>query len=365
MTRKIKIINFIASMLVVVGSVFAISALSKNLGYIGTGKLILYYIIGIVISAFVCALFHELGHLLGAKISKFKIVSFCVWFFRFEKLKSGINFSLCFPDDTGYTEFYPKTKENLEKKFTLTTRLGLVFSALAVLICLPIFFVKTLPIFVFCMLSCFMPIGLYTLVSNSIPLVENGTRNDGAVLWGIRTNDDTTKVMFSLLKVQCELYEGKSFKDVDKKLLLDLPQLPEDDIYFGVMLLNKYRYYLDNADYKNAKKVLDRLATLKKYLPKSFIGEIGAENIFYNSFIEKNEDLADDIMYENEKYLNRVNDSVTIRAKLAYILFVKGEKDLFDTFYAKGIKEAKRQRLKGVKAFEISLLELVKEKFQK
>lgn len=362
MTRKIKILNYVISILVVIGSIFLISAFSKNIASVSTGKLLLYYIIGIIISGFICAVLHELGHLVGAKSCKFNVVSFCVWFFRWEKLKTGINFSLCFPDDTGSTEFYPKSSDNLEKKFAKTTSLGLVFSVIPILFCIPIFFVKTLPVFVFILLSCFLPVGLYSLVSNAIPLVENGVRNDGAVLYGIRTNDDTTKVMFSLLKIQVELYGNKSYKDIDQKLFFDLPQLPEDDLYFAMLLMNRYRYYLDRGEYENAKKTLDRLISLKKYIPKSFFNEINAENIFYNSAIVLNEEVADDLMYEYEKYLNNVNDSLTIRAKLAYILFVRGEKETFDIFYDKGVKEAKLQQLKGLKAFELNMLELIKSK---
>ena len=67
-------------------------------------------------------------------------------------------------------------------------------------------------------------------------------------------------------------------------------------------------------------------------------------------------------MYENEKYLNLINNNTTIRAKLAYILLVKGEKENFELFYKKGLKEAKSQQLSGLKTFEISLLELLKAK---
>ena len=364
MTRKIKIINFIVSILVVVGSVFLISKLSERYTSVKAFKLISFYVLGLIFSSFFCALIHEFGHLVGARISKFKIVSFTVWFFRWERLRTGTRFSFCFPDDTGSTEFFPKSVDNLERKFRMTTRLGLYFSVIPILFCLPIFFVKALPIFVFAILSCFLPVGLYSLVSNAIPLVENGVRNDGAVLSGIRHNDDTTKVMFSLLKIQSLLYNGKTFKEIDEDLYFGVPQLPEDDLNFTLILTCRYRYYLDKGDYENAKKVLDRLVTLKKYMPKAYFGQISAENIFYNTFISLNEDVADDLMYENEKYLNKINDSVTIRAKLAYILFVKGEKDSFDIFYNKGVKEAKLQRLKGLKAFELSLLEKIKAKIE-
>ncbi len=360
MTRKIKIINFVVSLISVLLSVYLISVLSAERFAGNTGKLILFYLLSILISSLVCAFIHELGHLLGAKISRFKIVSFTVWFFRWKRVRNRFDFSLCFPDDTGATEFYPTTDKNLEKYFAKTTRCGLIFSAIPILFCLPIFFNLNLSLFTFALTSCFLPIGLYMLISNAIPLVENGVRNDGAVLRGIKVQDDTTKVMFSLLKIQTELSNGKSFKDIDEKLFFDVPQLPEDDLYFALILLYRYRFYLDKKDYVNAKKVLERLISLKKYLPKQFYNEISAERIFYSTVIELNEDLADDLMYENEKFLNNVNDNVTIRAKLGYISFVKHEKEPFDIFYDKGVKEAKLQHLSGLKTFELDMLDLIK-----
>ena len=362
MSRKIKVINFVVSLLVAVLSVYLISVFSAERFTVSTGKILLFYVLGVIISAFVCAFIHELGHLIGAKSSGFKIASFSVWFFRWKKVKNKFQFSLCFPNDTGYTESYPTSQENLKKKFAKITRLGLIFSVIPILFCLPAFLISSLPFFVFALLTSFLPIGAYSLTSNAIPLCENGVRNDGAVLYGIKHNDDTTKVMFALLNVQANLYQGKTFRELDESILFDLPQLPEDDMNFAMLLSYRYYYYLDNKEYENAEKVLDRLVSLKKYLPKDFYCEILSESLFFNCAIELNEDKADDLMYENEKYLNSVNNNTTIRAKLAYILLVKGEKENFELFYKKGLKEAKSQQLSGLKTFEISLLELLKAK---
>jgi hypothetical protein len=362
MSRKIKVINFVVSLLVAVLSVYLISVLSAERFVVSTGKVLLFYVLGVIISAFICAFIHELGHLIGAKISGFKIASFTVWFFRWKKVKNKFQFSLCFPNDTGYTESYPTVQENLQKKFAKITRLGLIFSVIPILFCLPAFLISSLPFFMFAVLTSFLPIGAYSLTSNAIPLCENGVRNDGAVLYGIKHSDDTSKVMFALLNAQALMYQGKTFKELDESLLFDLPQLIEDDLNFAMLLSYRYYYYLDKKDYKNARKNIDRLLSIKKYIPKDFYCEILAESLFFNCAIELNEDKADDLMYENEKYLNSVNNSTTIRAKLAYISLVKGEKENFELFYKKGLKEAKLQQLAGLKAFELSLLELIKSK---
>ena len=53
-----------------------------------------------------------------------------------------------------------------------------------------------------------------------------------------------------------------------------------------------------------------------------------------------------------------------IRTKLAYILFVTGEDAAFDTFYKKGLREAKKCQLKGYGLYERKLLESIKAQFE-
>ena len=66
-----------------------------------------------------------------------------------------------------------------------------------------------------------------------------------------------------------------------------------------------------------------------------------------------------------EKYLNSVNTVSVVRSKLAYLLYIKGEKDKFNIFYKKGIREANKGQIKGLNAFEIKLFEKMKEDFEK
>ena len=64
---------------------------------------ILPYFAGIIVSCLVCALFHELGHILFGKIKGFALTSFAIWFFKWEKkgkkLKFSFNFSAAASND--------------------------------------------------------------------------------------------------------------------------------------------------------------------------------------------------------------------------------------------------------------------------
>ena len=57
------------------------------------------------------------------------------------------------------------------------------------------------------------------------------------------------------------------------------------------------------------------------------------------------------------------NGSLEIRAKIAYILYIRKEKDALDVFYRKGVKEANKACLRGLGLFERKLLEEMKKDF--
>ena len=65
-------------------------------------------------------------------------------------------------------------------------------------------------------------------------------------------------------------------------------------------------------------------------------------------------------MYELDKYLNKSNTVTNVRAKMAYLLYVKGETEMVDMFYKKGVKEANKHQLKGLGALEKKLFDKMK-----
>ena len=132
--------------------------------------------------------------------------------------------------------------------------LGIVFAAL----------VGILPSWLYCLLSVFLPVSVYCFLTNALPMSDQGIRNDGGVLYGIAKDDDTTAVALSLLQIQAELYAGKSPAEILPSLYFELPQLPEDDANFLLLLSARYAYYLDAGDAENANKVTERIFSVKK-----------------------------------------------------------------------------------------------------
>ena len=205
-----------------------------------------------------------------------------------------------------------------------------------------------------------MPIGAYSILDNLLPAIRDGERNDGAIILGFKKMDNSSKVFKNLLKIQAQIYQGKTPCQIDSGLYFDLPQLPEDDPNFFRLLLAKYDYYLDIEDNDNALKISERLLGLEEYFSPLY-NLVAKANAFYNSCaISYNEDTADDLLYEIEDYLNKNKSITNLRIKAAYVLFVEKDKELFNDFYKKGIKDCSSFYIKGVGEFERKMFERLK-----
>lgn len=361
MSRRTNIISYILSMAITLGTLFAVVAVCNSRYSEQLFEVMLKFLIGAISAGLVNTFAHELGHLIAGKKNGFAFSEMSVWFFRWTKVKNKIRFNLAMiGEEAGYTDMIPTHADNLAVRLKKMTLGGIIASAVLTVLGLIPFFIPTLSSWVFCILSMFLPIGAYFFFSAALPSSSGGVRNDGAVVYGIKKNDDSTKVALNLLAIQAELYAGKTPAEIDEKLYFELPQLPEDDVNFARLLDARYLYYLDKEDYENAKKTTSRLLSIIDYMPKAYRFAVKTDALYNACTFDFDEDIADDLMYELEKYLNNVNTATNVRAKLAYLLYVKKETECSEMFFKKGFREAGRCPLKGLGSFECKLFEKMK-----
>ena len=365
MSRKVNFINNVILMVLTMSGFAGVVFTANRIGSASIGMVLLYVLCGAVVAGFISTLCHELGHLIAGKKNGFAFISMTVWFFKWSKEKNKTVFDFVLPgEEAGYTEMVSKSVEDLPNRLKKMTRGGLVATVIPILLgVIPFCIADKLPLFAFTAWAMFLPIGIYSFFGNALPMSSGGAGNDGRVLYGLKKNDEDTQVVLSLLKIQSELYNGKTPSEIDEKYYFTVPQLAEDDLNFIMLLFARYDYYLDKKDYENAKKTTDRLLTLTDYMPKIYVNAAKVNALYNACTFDKNEENADDLMLELEKYLNKKNGSLEIRAKIAYVLYIKQEKGALDIFYAKGVKEANKCPLRGVGLFERKLLEEMKGDF--
>lgn len=366
MSRRTNIINNAVTLIITVGLIFLSAYIANgNFNASDIFAVLPYFVIGAVLAGLINAFAHEFGHLFAGKKNRFKFISMTVWFFRFSRPKKRLNFDfVMIGEEAGSTEMLPVGLDDLAKRFAKMTMGGIIASFIMTVISIaPLFFVDYIGLEIFCILSMFLPVSAYYFFGSALPTSSEGVLNDGATYRGIKKQDDRTKVMLSLLGIHAQLYDGKTPSEIDEKYYFDLPQLAEDDLYFTLLYNARYNYYLDKGDLENAKKTCDRLISVLDYMPKSVRPIIQTDALYNACTFDFDEGRADDLMYELEKFLNKTNDLTAVRVKLAYLAFIRREKEPLETFYNKGVKDAKKHPVKGLGAYEKKLLDDIKAKY--
>lgn len=368
MKRRTSIINTAITFIATLGLVFlAVYLCNANYGKQNVLLMVLYYVIGAIIFGFINTLVHEWGHIIAAKKNGFYITTVIVWFFKWTKKNGRFYFDFCkLGEEAGYTESIPTSPENSEKRFRAVSLGGIYASLILTVISVGFIFVGGyVPVALYAVLCMSLPVSAYFLLGVALPAENGGVKNDGAVVCGINKKTDSLKVACSVLSFQGELYQGKTPSLTNEKYLFDVPQLPEDDVNFYALLSARYAYYLDKEDYENAKKVSDRLYGLIDDMPQGMAIQVKLDALYNACTFDFNEDLADNLMYELDKYLNSANTAENLRIKLAYLLYVKKEKELANDFYDKGIKRAEKMAIKGLGELEKKLFDRMKKRFLK
>lgn len=357
MNRR-NLISYVITILATAVGFFAVLTVCNNFYGGQMFDAIIRFLIGAIVAGFFNTVAHELGHYFAGKKNGFAFSSMSIWFFRWKKVKNKTKFEfVLMKEEAGYTEMIPTEAENIDKKFIGMTRGGIVASLIITILGVPPLFMGFLPIWVYSIWAMFLPVGLYYFFGTLLPTSSGGMLNDGAVIKSIKDKTDSSLVILNLLKIQAQLYAGKSPKEIDESLYFDLPQLPEDDINFAMLLNARYSYYIDKEDYENAKKVTLRLLSLEDYLPKDYQMIIKTDALYNACTFDFDEDRADDLLYEVEDYLNNVNTATNVRVKIAYLKNVANETENLDIFFEKAYREVKRCQLKGMGLYENKLLD--------
>lgn len=214
--------------------------------------LIPIYVILIVLGAFIAEMVHEGAHFLvgailsmGVKVPKIRIFK------------------------SSSVEMYPKGAKAIRLRFILTAAAGLFFDFLIIVLGIIALTVPSVtPIF-----AITLPYAFYSFVINVAPFEYAAGKTDGLAVCEAIANNDSTKVMFTILKVQGIVNGGLLLREVDESLILDVPQIQEDDLNFIMLTQLRFEYYEAKGNDSEAYKYFLRYRDLIRYLPGEYKSE--------------------------------------------------------------------------------------------
>lgn len=211
--------------------------------------LIPVYIILVILGAFIDEIVHEGAH--------FLVGAMCSMGVKPPKIRIFKSSSV---------EMYPKGVKAMRLRFILTAAAGLFFDLLIVVLGI---IALTVPS-VHSLFALGLPYAFYSFVINAVPLEYPAGKTDGLMVWEAVRNTPSAQVMFAVLKVQGQVNGGLLLREVDESLLLDVPQIQEDDINFIMLTQLRCEYYEAKGNDSEAYKYFLRYKDLIRYLPSEY-----------------------------------------------------------------------------------------------
>lgn len=203
-----------------------------------------------VISFPLSAILHELGHTLFGAVVRIKAVPD----------KDFLKQTLLNWWDASSCKIIPRTEEGLRGRIIFTAIGGVAVNLLFIIFGIVALCVDAVPT----ELCALLPASFNLLALNALSFNFSGGKSDGAVIAELIKNGDEAKVLLAVLKVQAQVLGGKPIKEIDERLLFDLPQIREDDVSFISLCELRYEYFLSKGDTENAEKWRIRFEELKK-----------------------------------------------------------------------------------------------------
>ncbi|MCM1546106.1 MAG: hypothetical protein NC033_03615 [Clostridiales bacterium] len=213
--------------------------------------LIPIYIILIVLGAFIDEFVHEGAHfLVGAMLSM------------------GVKPPKIRIFKSSSVEMYPKGAKAMRLRFVLTAAAGLFFDLLIIILGVIALTVPSVPAF----FSLGLPYAFYSFVINVVPFEYAAGKTDGYAVCEAIANKPSAQVMFAVLKVQGLVNGGLLLREVPESMLLDVPQIQEDDVNFIMLTQLRCEYYEAKGNDSEAYKYFLRYKEIIRYLPDGYTG---------------------------------------------------------------------------------------------
>ena len=278
---------------------------------------ILYVAGAVILGAIFNATLYELGHVLGAKVGKYEILSVTILGLCFYKDegKRRVRFA-SFDGLTGETKIVPK--KGMEDKanpypYLLFSSMFFIIEAIAVMVVFTLFkdsSNKALTDVAYFVLTV-GAIGLVILVYNILPFrIDSIT--DGYRLTMV-SNPKNRAAFNELLRVEYEIQQGN--QDVEVKIFDEITNFTAD------LNLNKVYALLDQKEYSAAEEILDKIIAAKDGVDAKVYIRARAQKIYINLItrdLEQAKEYYDKEVPVSER--REISNDVSMASIRAYLL---------------------------------------------
>ena len=206
-------------------------------------------------------------------------------------------------------------------------------------------------------LQLFLCAGLFTAVTNGIPLKIGGLPNDGYNIYSIMTKEENKKAFFIQLKINALMTQGMRIREVPFEELVLSELNPHTGMLEVAIHILQYNWYLDQLDLKEAQHKLNELLPYLDNYPLFYKQELTCEQLFL-ALVSHQEAAVIEELYDDElkKYIKKMsflpNKQRLLMALEAH--HYKNE-EVMQQCFEKLLKTAKTYPVRGEAQMEIML----------
>ena len=340
--------------LIVLDVVYAVKILYEVKWYV----FVPLFIAGFAVTSYIGIFMHEAGHLIFGLAAGMRFKSIRLPFLKIYESGGKIRVGKCdLGSVLGSCEMYPTGDIPPARAFILEALGGPVGSFTALLLSVAFLlqapYISPYPAILFGFAH---PVLYCVFLENAFPVSVRGARTDGGQIVELMSGTPSAKALLAALTAQAMFAAGKTPSEVPYEVLFEVPQLPDDDANYILLLNTKYLYALDRADFEAVRDIDMRLKDVLPSLPPVYADQIRCD-AFYNSlFIAPDHDFVAANVKAVFETLSEEDDVTACRIRGYYCLYREDFTGAYVELH-RGRELVSAYPLEGIAKMELRLLD--------
>lgn len=329
---------------------------------------VFHFVLGIIffcLSYFLHILIHESGHLIFGLLTGYSFVSFRVGSFtvikedgKFKRKKFHL------PGTGGQCLMSPPEYSEKSFPYVIYNLGGVLLNLVASIIALGIIVgIEQLSAFSLVGWQLFLVAGLFTAVTNGIPVKIGGLPNDGHNIYSLMKKEENKKAFFIQLKMNALMTQGIRIKDIPfEELSVDELNTQTSTLQAAVHIL-QYNWYLDRLNLEKAQQKLTELLSYMDNYPLFYKQELACEQLFL-ALVSHEDSAVIEELY-NEELKTYIKKMTFLPNKKRLLMSLEAHyyqnEEVMQQYFKELLKTAETYPVRGEAEMEIMLGNWVKD----
>lgn len=329
---------------------------------------VFHFVLGIIffcLSYFLHILIHELGHLIFGLLTGYSFVSFRVGSFtvikedgKFKRKKFHL------PGTGGQCLMSPPEYSEKSFPYVIYNLGGVLLNLGASIIALGIIVgIEQLSAFSLVGWQLFLVAGLFTAMTNGIPVKIGGLPNDGHNIYSLMKKEENKKAFFIQLKMNALMTQGIRIKDIPfEELSVDELNTQTSTLQAAVHIL-QYNWYLDRLNLEKAQQKLTELLSYMDNYPLFYKQELACEQLFL-ALVSHEDSAVIEELY-NEELKTYIKKMTFLPNKKRLLMSLEAHyyqnEEVMQQYFKELLKTAETYPVRGEAEMEIMLGNWVKD----